>query len=198
MPVFYFACANQSWSQFLFWGPQTAVTSGSCSPSFQPSPPPAPVWNRLIQAPGQSTHVLTSHGLLVGWRRCSDSSHIRGATGPQCGCLVAQSTMAPVQTSCPTTANRTRVCVRTCARVCACINFLMPDISDATTDQGISVSFLRILCPIRIHSLWKRHKCGMIEPDVTRLAAVHSLYCLAASSPVAVRASLRQKDSKQS
>lgn len=99
--------------------------------------------------------------------------------GPsECGCLVAQSTMAPVQTSRPTTANRTRarVCVRTC--VCACINFLMPDISDATADQGITMSFLRILSPIRINSLWKRHKCGMMEPDVTRLAAVHSLYGL--------------------
>ena len=188
MPVFYFACANQCWSQFLFWGLQTAVTSGSCSPSFQSSPPPAPVWNRLIQAPGQSTHVLTSHGLLVGWRRCSDSSHIRGATGPQSVWLPG----SPVHNgSCSdlTSHNREQdpcvcvcvcvcVCECTCARVCACINFLMPDISDATADQGISMSFLRILCPIRIHSLWKRHKCGMIEPDVTRLAAVHSRYCL--------------------
>lgn len=64
------------------------------------------------------------------------------------------------------------------AHVCACINFLMPDISDATADQGISVSSRRTLLPVRIHSLWTRRKCGPIEPDATRLVAVHSLPCL--------------------
>lgn len=67
---------------FCFGGLRMAVTSRSRSASFPTSPPPS-VWNRLIQAFGQSTHVLTSHGLLVGWRRCSGASHIKGANGPQ-------------------------------------------------------------------------------------------------------------------
>lgn len=160
----------------FFGGVQTAVT---CSFSFPSSPlcvKPTPHYSGAW-----STHTcadVTQAGCLWADVGAQTRAISEGQMGPsQCGCLVAQSTMAPVQTSCTTTTNRTPacVCVRG-ARVFAWINYLMPDISDATVDQGVSMSFLRILPLIHIHLLW--NKSGMVEPDVTRLAAVHSVYCL--------------------
>lgn len=98
--------------RFCFGGPQTPVTSGTCSPSFRPLLPPL-CETDSFRARGQSTHVLTSRGLVVGWRRCADSSHIRGGEW-------APVSVAAVQTSRPTTTNSTRVraCVRMCVHVC--------------------------------------------------------------------------------
>lgn len=48
----------------------------------------------------------------------------------------------------------------------------MADMSDATVDQGVSVSFLRIVSPSRVRSLW--NKSVTMEADVTGLAAVLS------------------------
>lgn len=114
------------------------------------------VWNQLVRTYGQKHTCTWRHtGCLwadvgVQTRAISD-----GRMGPsQHCCLVAQSTMAPVQTSCPMPHNRKWcICVCLCVRVCASFGYLMPDISDATADQGITMSFLRI---VRIHSLRER------------------------------------------
>lgn len=42
-------------------------------------------WNQVLQASGQSTHLLTSHRLLAGWRRCSSL----GISEERVGCSVA-------------------------------------------------------------------------------------------------------------
>lgn len=89
---------------------------------------------------------------------------------------------------CPITANDACVCV--CAHVCASFSYLMPDISDARVDQGITMSFLRI---VRIHSLWERK----MWVDGARCYQINSCprpLLSATSCPVAVR---RQKNKKR-
>lgn len=83
------------------------------------------------------------------------------------GCLVAQSTMAPDQTSCPATTNKDS---HTC--VWARINCLMQTYLMLQWLKVSVCNFLRILCSIRIHT----GKAGW--SSLMWLAAVHSLYCL--------------------
>lgn len=102
-----------------------------------------------------------------------------GQMGPsrQHGCLVAQSTMAPVQTSRTTTTNRTPVCVCLCGRVrlsvlesvISCQTYLMLHWIKGSVCHFSKYCHLSVFIHCRIRAGGRRH--------MTRLAAVYCLLC---------------------
>lgn len=123
--MFYFACSNQSWYQFLLlWGLGWGATY-VCDMLFFFSYPlvlplreiESSIFRRLVK-----THMCWRHAGCLWADVCVQTRAIsEGQMGPSLwGCLVAQSTMAPDQTSRTATTSKDSH-----TRVCARINYLM-------------------------------------------------------------------------